>query len=115
MFPGVNPRQMRAAMQKMGVAQEELPVELVVMYTKDKELVIKDPSVVKIKMMGQESFQVSGVVEERPRQRFSINEDDVKVVMEQAGVTAEDARRALESSEGDIAQAILSLQEGAEE
>ena len=57
-------------------------------------------------MMGQESFQITGEIEERSEGKFS--EDDIKMVAEQAGVSAEDAKKALLEF-GDIAEAIIHL------
>ena len=40
-----------------------------------------------------------------------ISEEDIRLVAEQAGVTIEEARKALEEAGGDIAAEILRLQE----
>jgi len=114
MIPGMNPRQMKHAMQRMGIAQEDLDAELVVIHLKDRELVIRNPQVAKIKMMGNESFQISGEVEERSK-AVSITEEDIAMVMDQAKVSHEDAQAALESAGGDIAEAILALEKSAQE
>jgi nascent polypeptide-associated complex subunit alpha len=53
--------------------------------------------------MGQETFQITGEIEEL------INEDDVKTVMEQANCSREKAIKALNDNNGDLASAILSL------
>ncbi|MEJ2272839.1 MAG: NagC family transcriptional regulator, partial [Candidatus Bathyarchaeota archaeon] len=42
----------------------------------------------------------------------AIAEEDVQLVADQTGKSLEDARRALESSDGDLAKAILLLQTG---
>jgi len=39
-----------------------------------------------------------------------VTEEDVKLVAEQAGVSLEEAQRALEETGGDLAQAIILLQ-----
>ena len=58
-------------------------------------------------MMGEDSFQISGQIsEESP-----IKKDDVNTVMEQASCSKEEALAALEKSNGDLAEAIMSLQE----
>jgi nascent polypeptide-associated complex subunit alpha len=69
---------------------------------------IRNPSVQKVDMMGQTSFQVAGEIEEREA-KAEISEEDIKTVMEQAAVNEEDARKALEASKGDLAAAIISL------
>jgi len=56
MIPGgrVNPRQMKQAMKRMGIEQEELDgVEEVLIRTADKEYVIRKPSVSAITAQGQ--------------------------------------------------------------
>lgn len=95
-------------MKKMGIKQEELEASEVIIKLEDKELVIKNPTVAKIEMGGNSSFQVSGEVEERELEA-GISEDDVKTVAEQANCTEEQAKQALEKENGDLAKAILSL------
>tara|TARA_Y100000310_G_scaffold188268_1_gene188239 strand:- start:97 stop:420 length:324 start_codon:yes stop_codon:yes gene_type:complete len=107
MIPGMNPRDMQKVMKRMGVKQEEINASEVVIKCSDKELVISNPQVLKVNMMGQETFQISGEISERT----SLNEEDIKTVMEQAGVSREEALKALEESGGDIAEAIISLKE----
>ena len=65
MFPGVNPRQMQQMMRKMGIAQVDLPAQEVIIRLPDKELVFPNPSVAKVNMMGQETFQLTGEFVER--------------------------------------------------
>lgn len=112
MFPGINPRQMQQAMKKMGIQQTEIPATEVIIKTEDKEIIISNPSVQKVNMMGQESFQISGNVEERElSSQPEISEDDIKTVMDQTGSDSETARKALEEANGDLAEAILKLKE----
>ncbi len=115
MFPGMNmnPAMMKQAMKKMGVQQDELDAVEVVIKTKDKELVFPNPSVAKIKMMGQESFQITGEFHERARGsgELQISDDDVKTVAQQANVSETKAKEALKKANGDIAAAIMALQE----
>lgn len=106
MLPGINPKQMAQAMKKLGIKQEEIEAYEVVIKTKEKNLVVKNPQVVKINMGGQESLQITGDIEEET----NISEDDVNTVAEQANVSKEDARMALEENNGDLAETILKLQ-----
>ena len=97
-------------MKKMGIQQVDIPATEVIIRTEDKEIVITEPSVAKVNMMGQETFQISGNIHEKEvSSEPEISEDDVKTVVEQAGVGEEEAKKALEESNGDIAAAILSL------
>ena len=77
---------------------------------KDKDIVITEPNVAKVNMMGQETFQISGKVHEREKETIpEINEDDIQTVALQANVTLEEAKAAIEESKGDLAEAILKL------
>ena len=110
MFPGgVNPAQMKGMMKKMGISQEELPVRRVIFEMADGNLVIDEPSVMRIKMQGQESFQVTGEAVEESVESFS--DEDVEMVVSQSGKSEDEVRAALEKSDGDIAEAIVSLKE----
>lgn len=108
MMPGIDPRAMQAAMKKMGIKQAEIDADEVVIRTPEKEIVISNPSVTKIDMMGKTSFQIAGDISEKEL-KTEISEEDIKTVAEQSGSTEEDARNALEASNGDLAEAIVSL------
>jgi nascent polypeptide-associated complex subunit alpha len=85
---------------------QEIPAIEVVIKTEDKDIIIKEPQVVRMKISGQESFQITGNVVE---QDDEISPDDVKLVMENTGCTEEEAIDALARSKGDIAEAIMKL------
>ncbi len=107
MFPGINPKQLEKAMKKMGVKQESIDATQVIIKTRGKDLVVNNPQVMKVNMMGQESLQITGDIEERSLQKYT--EEDVRTVMEKADCTEDKARKSLEENEGDIAAAILEL------
>lgn len=110
MIPGMNPRQMRKAMKRMGIQQEEIDAKEVIIKLEDKEIIISNPNVSKVNMMGQETYQVVG--EEEVRELDStpnISDDDVKTVMDQTGASEEQTKAAIEEAKGDLAQAILNL------
>ncbi len=111
MFPGMNKKQMAQAMRQMGISQEEINAVEVIIRCPDKELVFHSPEVSIVKMAGQESFQISGDYEERSLSTTpEINEEDIKMVAQQANVSEEEAKTAIEESNGDLAAAILKLQ-----
>ena len=97
---------MKAAMKQMGISQEEISADRVIIEKADGNIIIDNPSIVKIKMQGQESFQISGDVSE---EEAGINEEDVKLVMEKTGKSEDKARKALEKSDGDLTEAIMEL------
>lgn len=110
MIPGMNPRQMRQAMKRMGIKQEEIAASEVIIRLEDKEIVISNPNVSKVNMMGQETYQVVG--EESIREIDTapdISEEDVKTVVEQTGASEDDVRQALADTQGDLAEAIMKL------
>jgi len=102
MFPGMNKKMIEQAMKKLNVKQEEIDADEVIIKGK-KNLVIKNPQVLKVDMMGQETFQITGMLEEM------VNEDDIKTVMDQSNCSREKAIKALNENNGDLAAAILSL------
>ncbi len=104
MFPNLDPKKMQAMMKQMGIAQEEIPAEKVIIEkTGGGKMIIKNPSVTKIKIQNQESFQISGEISED-----ELSEEDVKTIMEKTGVSESVARKTLEKT-GDLADAILEL------
>ena len=106
----MNPSQMAGMMRKMGISQSEIPVKRVIFEMEDSKLVIENPNVMRIKMQGQETYQVSGEAkEETDEEAFS--DDDINMVVGQTGCSKEDAKTALEECEGDIAEAIMKLKE----
>ena len=108
----MNSRKAQALMKKMGIQQQELDATEVIIKTADKEIVINNPQVSKVNMMGQETFQIVGQIEERALSTEpEINEDDVKTVMEQANVDEEKARETIKKNKGDLAASILELKQ----
>lgn len=113
----MNPRNAKRMMQKMGMNMGEMPeVEEVIFKTSTKEIVVENAQVAVIDMGGQKIFQVTGQVTERAlegeAETVEIPEEDAQLVADQTGKTVEDAKRALEQSDGDLAKAILLLQTG---
>lgn len=110
MIPGINPRKLQQVMKQMGVKQEEIDAEEVVIKCSDKELIIRNPNVQKVNMMGQESLQITGDIEERNlEENEKFTDDDVKIVIEQTNCSEKKAREFLEKNNGDIAKTILEL------
>lgn len=106
MLGGLDPKKMQAMMKQMGIKQEEIDASRVVIEASDKRIIIEQPAVQKITMQGQESWQITGTVRE---EAAGISDEDVTLVAEQAGVSANEARLALEQSKGDLAQALASF------
>ncbi|MFH0752597.1 MAG: nascent polypeptide-associated complex protein [archaeon] len=106
MLQGINPKLMKQAMKRMGIKQEEIDASEVIIKTSGKDIIIRNPHVAKVNMAGQETFQISGDVTESS----GVSAEDIKTVAQQADVSEEEAKRALEEADGDLAKAILNLQ-----
>ncbi len=111
---GVNPRDLKRMLKRMGIEAQELEASRVTIETSDgKSLVVDSPQVIVVRAKGQPTMiYVVGEPKEvsQPQAKeVQVSEDDVKLVAEQAGVDEETARRALIESNGDIAEAILRL------
>ena len=112
----ISPRQAKRMMQRMGLSMGEMPdVQEVILRTSTKEIVVENPEVAVLEMHGQKIFQVTGerITEkelEKPEKRVTIPEEDIRLVADQTGKSVEEAQRALEETDGDLAKAILLLQ-----
>jgi len=110
MFGGIDPKKMQSMMKQMGISQIEIPAEKVIIEKSDgSKIIIENPSVMQIKMQGQESFQISGEIREETAE-VKISEEDINAVVEKTGVSRQKARETLEKT-GDLAEAILELSE----
>jgi len=107
MFGNINPKQMQGMMKKMGIAQTEINAKRVIIECEDKKIILDDPSVIKISMQGNVSYQISGPEHEESTEEF--NEEDVKMVIEKTGRSREQVIDFLKSNGGDIALAIMEL------
>lgn len=104
---GMNPAQMKRMMKQLGLKSEELKAKRVVIELEDSKLVIEEPSVTSIEMQGQKTYTIMG----KERKESVIPKEDIKLVIEQTNASEEQARKALEESDGDIAEAIKKLKE----
>jgi nascent polypeptide-associated complex subunit alpha len=106
---GMNPAKMKQMMKQMGIDVKELKdVQEVVIKTADSDIIIENASVTIMKVQGSETYQIVGDVKEVTKE-LEIPAEDIKLVMEQTGVSEEEARQALTNSNGDLAEAIVAL------
>jgi nascent polypeptide-associated complex subunit alpha len=110
MMPGnINPRKMKQMMKQLGMQMDQIEdVEKIVIYTAKGNWVFDTAEVTAMTMQGVTTYQVSGT----PRFEESvvqIPDEDVRLVAEQASVSVEEARKALVTCRGDIAEAILKV------
>lgn len=111
-------------MNQMGMKMDELgDIKRVILQGDKREIVIEGPQVTSINVQGTKMYQVAGGREtegkpstattgttEPEEAPLEIPEEDILLVAQQANVSIEVAKRALEDSEGDLAQAIIKLQ-----
>lgn len=106
MIPGMNPKKMQGMMKQLGISQEDIEASRVIIEkTDESKIIIDNPSVQKVTMQGQQTFQISGEISE---ESAGISESDIELVAEKTGKTKEEAKTALEET-NDIAEAILKL------
>ncbi|HUJ77479.1 MAG TPA: nascent polypeptide-associated complex protein [Thermoplasmata archaeon] len=125
----MNPRQMQAMMRQLGLTTTPVDhVEEVIVRTRDQEHVFKAPEVTIMTVQGVKTYQVVGTPEIRPRGATAPaptsgavapaaappapsgpSEEDIALVMEQAGVERAEAIEALAATDGAPAEAILRI------
>ncbi len=107
MFPGgVNPKQMSQMMKRMGIKNEEIDAKEVIIVLNDgKKIKINEPQVQSIEMQGNKTFTIGGKISEEN----GVPEEDILLVSEQANCSKEEAKKVLEETNGDIAEAIMKL------
>ena len=91
----MNPRQMQKMMKQMGIQQVEIPASRVVIEADGKNIVIDNPQVSRVNMMGQDTWQIVGPSREESLDTIpEISDDDVQTVVSQTSVSEDEARQA---------------------
>ncbi len=99
MFPSIDPKKMNALMKQMGMSQQEIDAKRVIIECEEKNIIIENPSVMKIKMQGQENFQISGDIKEEDKSESEdTSEEDIKTIIEKTNCTEKQAKKALEDA-----------------
>jgi nascent polypeptide-associated complex subunit alpha len=114
----LSPREAKRMQARMRQVELEGVEEVVIRFA-DKETVIYTPTVVKAfipGMMESDTFQVVGEGIDRPRgseapasKKAAYSDSDVELIIAQTGVSKEEAIKALEEENGDLAGAIVRL------
>jgi nascent polypeptide-associated complex subunit alpha len=117
---GLDPSKMQQMMKQMGIDIDELDAEEVIIRTADEELVFTDADVQRMDAKGQETYNIVGTPETRERSgetpelesddESGIPDEDVELVAQRAGVSEDDARDALDATDGDLVAAIERLE-----
>ena len=108
-------REQERLLKRLGIRLEEVQgVRSVIIETDSERIIFDSPAVTKMVGGGQEIYQIIGepMVEKKEKEEYVPQEEDVLLVAKQTGRSVEDARKALITTEGDIAQAIVLLQSG---
>ena len=120
-------RKMQQMMKQMGIDMQELDAEEVIIRTAEEELVFSKPDVQRMDAQGQQTYTIVGEPESRDRGEAgsgepaiaesegdggaaAIPDDDIELVATRAGVGQDEAREALEATDGDLAAAIERLE-----
>jgi len=113
---GINPRQMKQAMKKMGIRNTELKdVFEVVIRMPGEELVFKYPEVTIMEVQGSKTYQVVGEPESRAAGSGeggdveAFPDEDIELVMSQTGCDRAAAVNALQECNGQPAEAIVMI------
>ncbi|MBO3799720.1 MAG: NagC family transcriptional regulator [Candidatus Brockarchaeota archaeon] len=107
-------REQERLLKRLGIKIEEIQgVRSVVIETDNERIVFDSPVVTKMTGGSQEIYQIVGEpVIEKKKEEYVPPDDDVLLVAKQTGRSVEEARKALVTTSGDIAQAIVLLQSG---
>ena len=109
MFPGMkgmDPRAMQRMMKQMGIQNEEMEAERVIIEGKAKKIIIENPSVNIVIMQGKKTYTIMG---DETEEEKGISKEDIDMVVKQANVSEKKAEAGLKKNEGDIAATILEL------
>jgi nascent polypeptide-associated complex subunit alpha len=123
---GLNPRKMKQMMNQMGIDLEDIDAEEVIIRTAEEDLVFHDAEVQRMDAQGQQTYQIVGEPESRPRgeggdaaaaidadsdsdSESGFSDDDVEIVAMRTGASEAEAREALEET-GDLAAAVQKLE-----
>ncbi len=123
---GLDPRKMEQMMKQMGIDTEEIDATEIVIRTGDEELVFTDADVTKINAQGQQTYQIVGEPETRESgsdsgvggeagsdpaiEEADIPADDIEIVAMRTCASEDEARKALEDADGDLATAVEKLE-----
>ncbi len=107
----INPREMRRLMRQLKA--KEIDAYEVIIKARDGDYVVEDPQVMAMEIQGQKMLQIIGElkkIEQEPKEEKPLfTQEDVELVMQQTGCSEEEARKALEETNGEPAEAIISL------
>lgn len=108
MFGGKpDPKTLEKMMKKLNMNVQQIPADVVIIKSKQKNIVISKPEIMLANMMGRDIYQITGEVSES----YPVSEDDIKMVMDQTGKDRDAVVKKLEELDNDLAKAIVELKE----
>lgn len=115
---GLDPRKMQQMMEQMGIETSDIDAKEVIIRTADEDLVFTSPEVQRISAQGQDTYQIVGEPDTQQAQDdtesesadAAIPDEDVEIVAQRAGASTDQARKALEAEDGDLAAAVSRLE-----
>ncbi|MBO3757556.1 MAG: nascent polypeptide-associated complex protein [Thermoproteota archaeon] len=106
-------RDQERLLKRLGINLEEVEgIKEVRLVMESKTIIIKNPTVFRIRNSEQSMYQivgeeVEGEIEEK--KSYEPSEEDILLVAQQTGKSVEEAKSALKMTGGDLAQAIMLL------
>jgi nascent polypeptide-associated complex subunit alpha len=92
--------------------------EIIIVHNDGRRSILENPQATLIKLggSGQVMLSATGLLRiEEPAgeeaEEIQVSEEDVQLVAQQTGVSPEEARRALIEAKGDLAEAIMSIEQ----
>jgi len=105
----INDRQLQRMMKQMGMKTQDIDAVEVIIKGKERDWNIKNPKVTIVEVQGQKVIQVIGEIQEIEKEKLPFTEEDIKLVMEQANATREEAIESLRATNGKPAEAIIEI------
>lgn len=112
---GMDPRKLQQMMEQMGIEVTEIDAtEVRIRTSTGEDLVFDGPEVTQMDAQGQRTYQIVGEPEEVAAEEGgsestdepAIPADDIELVVQRTGANTDEARAALEDTDGDLAAAI---------
>ncbi len=105
----LDPKKMEMMMKQLGIKIDTLEgIEEVILKAEDKEVVIVPKDIKMINARDVKTLQiVIKTIEEKPL--FSIEEEDINILMQKSNLSYEDAKKLLEKHKGDLAKALIEI------
>lgn len=107
----LNPKKMETLMKQLGIKFEDIKdVEEIIIKTKDGEYVIHSGDV-KIINAGNVKTLQAIINDMKYNEKIEVSEEDIKIIMEKANVSYEEAKKYLIKNKGDLAKTLIDIEQ----